>query len=270
MAHPTNVCGMIFMSNMMVRKAKYVQIEDYFIHNIENGNYELNRLLPSEAELCDQFSTSRMTVNKAMTNLSNRGYIRRIPGNGSFVDDAYNNPKSDLIQKHSLSDEIRAFGMEPGSQLLDYQIIKGKDNRQIAKELNVKDDEFIHYFVRLRTGDGKPVVLSYTYINYSLLPNFDIRCLEGSFNAYISEQGIIRSSGYTEFSAVLPDEKQAEIIGSSNKALLRQKIFWRYANKPFEITTHYYLDDRMSIVINRDHDDTGEDVYKKTIALDKS
>jgi DNA-binding GntR family transcriptional regulator len=258
------------MSNMMVRKAKYVQIEDYFIHNIENGNYELNRLLPSEAELCDQFSTSRMTVNKAMTNLSNRGYIRRIPGNGSFVDDAYNNPKSDLIQKHSLSDEIRAFGMEPGSQLLDYQIIKGKDNRQIAKELNVKDDEFIHYFVRLRTGDGKPVVLSYTYINYSLLPNFDIRCLEGSFNAYISEQGIIRSSGYTEFSAVLPDEKQAEIIGSSNKALLRQKIFWRYANKPFEITTHYYLDDRMSIVINRDHDDTGEDVYKKTIALDKS
>ncbi len=269
MAHPTNVCGMIFMSNMMVRKAKYVEIEDYFIHNIENGNYELNRLLPSEAELCDQFSTSRMTVNKAMTNLSNRGYIRRIPGNGSFVDDAYNNPKSDLIQKHSLSDEIRAFGMEPGSQLLDYQIIKGKDNRQIAKELNVKDDEFIHYFVRLRTGDGKPVVLSYTYINYSLLPNFDIRCLEGSFNAYISEQGIIRSSGYTEFSAVLPDEKQAEIIGSSNKALLRQKIFWRYANKPFEITTHYYLDDRMSIVINRDHDDTGEDVYKKTIALDK-
>jgi DNA-binding GntR family transcriptional regulator len=257
------------MSNMMVRKAKYVEIEDYFIHNIENGNYELNRLLPSEAELCDQFSTSRMTVNKAMTNLSNRGYIRRIPGNGSFVDNAYNNPKSDLIQKHSLSDEIRAFGMEPGSQLLDYQIIKGKDNRQIAKELNVKDDEFIHYFVRLRTGDGKPVVLSYTYINYSLLPNFDIRCLEGSFNAYISEQGIIRSSGYTEFSAVLPDEKQAEIIGSSNKALLRQKIFWRYANKPFEITTHYYLDDRMSIVINRDHDDTGEDVYKKTIALDK-
>ncbi len=269
MAHPTNVCGMIFMSNTMIRKAKYVEIEDYFIHNIENGNYELNRLLPSEAELCDQFSTSRMTVNKAMTNLSNRGYIRRIPGNGSFVDDAYNNPKSDLIQKHSLSDEIRAFGMEPGSQLLDYQIIKGKDNRQIAKELNVKDDEFIHYFVRLRTGDGKPVVLSYTYINYSLLPNFDIRCLEGSFNAYISEQGIIRSSGYTEFSAVLPDEKQAEIIGSSNKALLRQKIFWRYANKPFEITTHYYLDDRMSIVINRDHDDTGEDVYKKTIALDK-
>ena len=253
----------------MGRKAKYIEIEDFFINNIENGNFELNQLLPSEVDLCDKFSTSRMTVNKAMTNLSNKGYIRRVPGNGSFVDDAYINPKSDLIQKHSLSDEIRAFGMEPGSKLLDYQIIQGKDNKEIARELNVKDDEFIHYFVRLRTGDDKPVVLSYTYINYSLLPNLDIRCLQNSFNAYINELGIVRSSGYTEFSAVLPDEKQAEIIGSANKALLKQKIFWRYANKPFEITTHYYLDDRMSIVINRDHDDTGDDVYKKTIKLEK-
>ena len=253
----------------MSRKAKYVEIEDFFIRNIENGNYKLNQLLPSEAELCNEFATSRMTVNKAMTILSNKGYIRRVPGNGSFVDDAYSNPKNELIQKHSLSDEIRAFGMEPGSKLLDYRIIQGKDNRKIAKELGVKDDEFIHYFVRLRTGDGKPIVLSYTYINYSLLPNFDIRCLQNSFNAYISGLGIIRSSGYTEFSVALPDEKQAEIIGSSNKALLKQKIFWKYANKPFEITTHYYLDDRMSIVINRDHDDTGDDVYKKTLKLDK-
>ena len=253
----------------MGRKAKYIEIEDFFINNIENGNFELNQLLPSEVDLCDKFSTSRMTVNKAMTNLSNKGYIRRVPGNGSFVDDAYINPKSDLIQKHSLSDEIRAFGMEPGSKLLDYQIIQGKDNKEIARELNVKDDEFIHYFVRLRTGDDKPVVLSYTYINCSLLPNLDIRCLQNSFNAYINELGIVRSSGYTEFSAALPDEKQAEIIGSANKALLKQKIFWRYANKPFEITTHYYLDDRMSIVINRDHDDTGDDVYKKTIKLEK-
>ena len=246
-----------------------MEIENYFIQNIENGKFELNQLIPSESELCDRFDTSRMTVNKAMTNLSNKGYIRRVPGNGSFVDDAYCNSRSELIQKHSLSDEIRAFGMEPGSELLSYQIIQGKDNRKIAKELNVKDDEFIHYFVRLRTGDGKPVVLSYTYINYSLLPNLDIRCLQNSFNAYISGLGIIRSSGYTEFSAVLPDEKQAEIIGSSNKALLKQKIFWRYANKPFEVTTHYYLDERMSIVINRDHEDTGDDVYKKTIKLDK-
>ena len=156
--------------------------------------------------------------------------------------------------------------MKPGSELLEYKIIKGKDNKQVAKELNVGNEDFIHYFVRLRTGNGKPVVLSYSYINYSLLPNFDIRCLHDSFNSYIGNLGIIRSSGYTEFSAVLPDKEQAKIVGSTNKALLKQKIFWRYLNRPFEITTHYYLDERMSIVINRNHDDTADDIYRKALA----
>ncbi len=55
----------------MGRKAKYLEIENYFIQNIENGNFELNQLIPRETELCDKFGTSRMTVNKAMTNLSN-------------------------------------------------------------------------------------------------------------------------------------------------------------------------------------------------------
>ena len=88
----------------MARKAKYLEIEDFFIKNIEDGNYELNQLLPGEIELCEKFSTSRMTVNKAMTNLSNKGYIRRVPGNGSFVDDAYTNIGiiSDPIQRQSM------------------------------------------------------------------------------------------------------------------------------------------------------------------------
>lgn len=115
------------------------------------------------------------------------------------------------------------------------------------------------------TGDDRPVVLSYTFIAYDLLPSFDIRCLQSSFNAYLSEVGIRRSSGYTKFSAKRPTDEQAEIIGTHDAALLRQKIFWRYLNRPFEITFHYYLDERMEVVINRDHDDYGSDTYRKTI-----
>ncbi len=245
---------------------KYIEIERFFIDKIENGEFLPDQQIPSEAQLCEQFSASRMTVNKAMTNLSQKGYIRRVPGNGSFVSDAYSETDSGLmITQHSLSDEIRSFGWEPGSKLLEYKIIQRKDNPKIAKELNLSDEDYIHYFVRLRTGDGRPVVLSYTYIAYDLLPSFDIRCLQSSFNAYLSEIGIRRSSGYTKFSAKLPTEEQAQIIGTHDVALLRQKIFWRYLNRPFEITFHYYIDDRMEVVINRDHADHENDLYKKTI-----
>ena len=230
----------------MKSNPKYIEIEQFFISRIENGELMPDQQIPSEAQLCEQFSASRMTVNKAMNNLSKKGYIRRVPGNGSFVSSDYSeNSVNDPISQHSLSDEIRSFGWQPGSKLLEYRIIQGKDNPQIAKELDIGDEDYIHYFVRLRTGDDRPVVLSYTYIAYDLLPSFDIRCLSSSFNAYLSEQGIRRSSGYTKFSAKRPDDKQAEIIGTHDAALLRQKIFWRYLNRPFEITFHYYLDERM-------------------------
>ena len=250
----------------MKRSPKYVEIEQHFINRIKHGELLPNEQIPSEASLCEEFSASRMTVNKAMTNLSNKGYIRRVPGNGSFVCDKYYELDSDIIQQHSISDEIRSYGMTPGSQLLEYRIIQGKDNPRIAKELEIGDDEYIHYFERLRTGDGKPVVLSYTYIVYDLLPSLDIRCLQNSFNKYLNELGIRRTSGYTVFSACLPSKDQAAIIKTDNIALLKQKIFWNYHNKPFEITYHYYLDDRMAVIIDRNHDDSGSDFYKKTIS----
>lgn len=253
----------------MYKTPKYLKIEQYFVDKIESGILVNGYQLPSENELCNFFACSRMTVNKAMTSLSNNGYIKRIPGNGSFVDNAYLNSRGDILQQHSLSDEIRSFGLQPGSELLEYRIIKGKESPDIAQELEVGPDDFIHHFVRLRTGNEKPLVLSYSYIVYDLLPNFDIKCLETSFNAYLDSLGIKRSNGYTEFSAVMPDKQQADIIGSANHAILKQKIFWHFASLPFEITTHYYLVDSMSVIINRDYGASQNEfnTYKKMLKL---
>lgn len=236
----------------MTRTAKYSEIESYFINSITSGQLKTGQQLPSEMELCSQFGVSRMTVNKAMTNLLNNGYIRRIPGNGSFVDDTYMTASQHFFHPHSISQDIESFGMVPGSDLLEYKVIRGRECPEAAAELKIADDDFVHYFVRLRTGDGKPFCISYTYIVYDLLPNLDVKCLESSFNEYLDSLGLKRSSGYTAFSATLPDEQQARLLGSDHVALLKQKIFWQYENRPFEITTHYFVNDRLSFFINRD------------------
>lgn len=235
----------------MTKTSKYLEIEDYFVSGILNEMFVVGQQLPSEKELCEAFNTSRMTINKAMTNLMKNGYIKRIPGNGSFVDNAYLTPKQDFLHPHSISQDIESFGMVPGSKLLEYRIIRGRDNPAIASELKVDPDAFIHYFVRMRTGDGKPFCLSYSYIVYDLLPNLNVNALESSFNVYLQSIGLKRSSGYTAFSSVLSDEEQSKYFGRDNIALLKQKIFWNYNNKPFEITTHYYANN-LSVVIQRE------------------
>ena len=65
--------------------AKYKQIEEHFIQLIESGALKYGDQIKTEEQLCQEFGCSRMTVNKAMNNLNQLGYITRAPGKGSFV-----------------------------------------------------------------------------------------------------------------------------------------------------------------------------------------
>lgn len=226
---------------------KYLKIRDFFIQNIEKGNIKIDDFLPKEKEICAMFDASRMTVNKAMIELRDMGYVNRIQGKGTVVSNEYKNIKQKVIINDSLSKEIKSAGMKPGSVLIDYRVLRGLNCPEIAKELEVKEDEYIHHFVRLRTGNEKPLCISYTYLVHKLLPTLDITKLEGSFNKYLSELGYKRTYGYTEFKAVMANEKQEEILARKNVVMLKQKIFWHIGDEPFEITFHYFLGDRISI-----------------------
>ncbi len=52
---------------------------------IRKGEYAAGDRLPSEAELCQQFDASRITVAKAIQSLQQDGLVTRRPGSGSYV-----------------------------------------------------------------------------------------------------------------------------------------------------------------------------------------
>lgn len=64
---------------------RYLQIKEYLRQIIRSDDMNADDKLPSEKELCDQFSVSRITVRKAMTGLEEDGLVYRIPGRGTFV-----------------------------------------------------------------------------------------------------------------------------------------------------------------------------------------
>lgn len=64
---------------------KYEEIQNDIIDKIERGVYKTNDKIPSESELIKQWQVSRITVIKALTELSLGGYIYRVQGRGSFV-----------------------------------------------------------------------------------------------------------------------------------------------------------------------------------------
>ncbi len=225
---------------------KYLEIEQYFSKKIESGELEYGDRIPTEQELCDAFGVSRMTINKALTQLADKGYIKRGRGLGSFV------INRNLVKKvgrgpKSMTQDIVNSGMKPGSKLLSYQVIRGSENPFIARKLGLGADDYMHYFVRLRTGDDQPIAISYTYISFRLLPEISVAALEGSFNEYLTRRGIVRSHLRSEFAATLPTPEQREILGYDNFALLKQNLLWYVGEVPFEFTSHCFLGNRFSL-----------------------
>ena len=63
----------------------YQMIYNYLIENIKSGKYTDGDRVPSEKELAEEFGVSRITSKKALEMLAENGYIKRMPGKGSFV-----------------------------------------------------------------------------------------------------------------------------------------------------------------------------------------
>ncbi len=70
---------------MDVKQTKYGDIVRYAEKLITDGTLKSGDKMPSENELCAQFSVSRETVRKAIGILEEQGLIRRVRGSGTYV-----------------------------------------------------------------------------------------------------------------------------------------------------------------------------------------
>lgn len=65
--------------------ARYSLLADSIIGDIGAGRYPVGSLLPTEAELCEQFGVSRHTVREALRKLREMGLVSRHQGIGTRV-----------------------------------------------------------------------------------------------------------------------------------------------------------------------------------------
>lgn len=193
---------------------KFKTIENFIKEQIAQNKLNIGEQIMTEEQLCKLFNVSRMTVNKALTNLTEAGYINRIPGKGSFVSTPHTSKK--IGTKTSFTEDMKAIGLVAGSKLISYQIIRAKEVPDIAKYLQINENDLIHYFVRLRTGNNVPIAISYTYISANIVPAIDVKALDGSFYEFLNSIGIEHSCTNFEIKAAIPNVKQKELLNIKN------------------------------------------------------
>jgi len=63
----------------------FQRIKDYLIAQIANGTWKEGDVIPSEQALVKQFGVSRMTVNRAVRELTTEQLLTRRQGSGTYV-----------------------------------------------------------------------------------------------------------------------------------------------------------------------------------------
>lgn len=233
----------------MSKIAKYKIIENYIIEKINKGEFRVGEQIPTENQLSEQFGIGRLTVNKALINLSNEGYIKRTAGKGSFV-------QSKALVKNitnkggSFTEDMKILGLNAGAKLIKYELIKAKEVPEIKDCLELDNDDLIHYFIRLRTGDDEPIAVSYTYLSSKIVPALDVNCLSKSLKEYLNSIGVATTGVLYKMSATLPTQEQKELLNISDVALFKNThITYTDDRVPYEYIETYYLGNKYEYVV---------------------
>ena len=230
----------------------YYQIKQTLKGWIVNGEVNPGDKLPSENELADRFSVSRLTVRQAISQLVQEGFLNTKRGEGTFVT---NNEK--LINSFSL--EFSGFMDD-----LFYQVSKVKiqsvrlsriEAPKLVREKLDLDDEEKEVVQIKRVRLLRDRVFSYT-INY-LPTDIGMRIIETDLLKKpllkIMEQDL--NIEFTEASQIIEasfaDQEVAEQLGISpgSPVLYLERVMYTKGKKPVEFVQSSHPGDRYKYVI---------------------
>ncbi|HEY8541576.1 MAG TPA: GntR family transcriptional regulator, partial [Pseudothermotoga sp.] len=147
-----------FSSNMLQRDSPmplYYQVEKILYAWITK-ELKPGSVIPGEKDLCDAFQVSRSVIRQALSDLTNKGIIKRYRGIGTVVVQ----PKIDerLVSKLTgFYADMVSQGIKPKTKVLQKEIVKADDI--MAQYLSIKPNDRVIKIHRLRYIEEEPILL---------------------------------------------------------------------------------------------------------------
>lgn len=170
---------------------RYRRVKDFITERVLSGDWPSGQRVPSENELTGQFGVSRMTVNRALRELTAEGWLIRVQGAGSFV--AEQKPQSALLEVRNIRTEIMARGHRHSADLL--ALDNRPSTREVAQALELRTGTRVFHSLLVHRENGVAVQLEERFVN----PLFAPRYLEQDFTRvtpyeYLTAVGPIAAS----------------------------------------------------------------------------
>lgn len=167
-------------------KAKYDYIYRDLKEKIETEHYAYQEMLPSEHTLISEYGCSRNTVRRALAELTVQGYVQPMHGKGvrnifqpveqtSFTVGGIESFKESAIRNHQ----------QASTKVLQFAEITADE--KIEKKTGFKKGSPLYYIQRLRSLDGKPLILDHNYFLKDVIRDLTPQIAERSVYDYIED-----------------------------------------------------------------------------------
>jgi GntR family histidine utilization transcriptional repressor len=154
--------------NSPAPQALYRRAKDYVQGKLGSGEWKPGDLIPSENRLVQELGMSRMTVNRALRELTEEGHLVRVSGVGTFV--AESKPQSNLLRITNIADEIIARGHRYSCEVL--HLGREAASMSVASALALSTGSSVFHLLCVHCEEGVPVQLEDRYVNPELVPDF--------------------------------------------------------------------------------------------------
>lgn len=223
----------------------YKKIEQDLRFKIESSEWAVGEKIPSELELADSYKVSRITIRKALENLTSLGYLVRKRPNGTFVNDisGINNKESYTVIT-SFTQEMQELGKKPSTVWAEVNTIPA--NEDMARRLEVNVGTKILSLKRVRRADNEIVTYSETFIPYNRNYSLDSKDYMGSLYEYLGKFNI-KVNEQTEYvEAIEPNAELLDKLGLKKREpiLKRVRQISQYRNNYIEYSVNYYVGSR--------------------------
>ena len=232
----------------MANEPLYMRIKDDLKTDIKKGKYKKGDKIPTEPELSSAYDVSRITVRRAIEELSSEGYLVKKQGRGTFVSSPLLHRR--IVGNHileSFSQTCMHNGVVAGARLIKREIVPARaDEREF---LQLPEDSLLIHIQRVRTADDMPIFMENLFLPYEKYQEL----MHKNLNDGSSFEAIKEISGHMPANAVYrsielaratTEQAQDLKIPKGDPLFLMNVHFVDEANNPICIGRQYYIASR--------------------------
>ncbi len=240
------------------RTPYYVRIRDHFAALIEAHALAPGAKLPPERVLQDQFKVTRNTIRQALIQMEIEGLAYRERRRGWFLSP----PRItyDPTTNASFTESVARQGRIPGTEVLSKERIVAGAWEAANLGCSVGDPVFL--VRRLRSVDGRVVLIEHLHVNVGHCPDLLEFPLDSSLTRFMSEHyGIIecRTQVSMRPTAMPKSEAQALGVAVGMPSLCISREIRDQFDRIIEFDQEFWRHDALEIKVDLQRLDTGMD-----------